>query len=159
MACSTIGSCVRLLPERLEVRPLPRQLILDNSKAKKCQQLGMDPGTVSNRLRKALLFDLVQALGRDTCFHCHLSIENVEEFSIEHKEPWLDSEDPTGLFFNLDNIAFSHLRCNVAASRSPHQKYFTDEEKLEARRRIRREGMKRNYSTEKRRLKFKRTGH
>lgn len=40
-----------------------------------------------------------------------------ETFSIEHKIPWLDSEDPTGLFFNLDNISFSHKSCNYEAKR------------------------------------------
>ena len=39
----------------------------------------------------------------------------VDEFSVEHKIPWLDSDDPIGLFFSLDNIAFSHHSCNSGA--------------------------------------------
>jgi hypothetical protein len=44
-------------------------------------------------------------------------MESEKELSIEHKIPWLDSEDPKDLFFNLNNIAFSHLTCNVKAAR------------------------------------------
>jgi len=40
-----------------------------------------------------------------------------ENFTIEHKVPWLDSEDPVKMFFDLDNIAFSHHKCNVAERR------------------------------------------
>jgi hypothetical protein len=32
--------------------------------------------------------------------------------SIDHKNPWQAAADPKASFFDLDNIAFSHLRCN-----------------------------------------------
>ena len=38
--------------------------------------------------------------------------------SIDHKTPWLHSEDPRGLFFDIDNIAFSHKSCNYSAARN-----------------------------------------
>jgi len=40
-----------------------------------------------------------------------------KELSIEHITPYLDSDDPKKLFFDLNNIAFSHLKCNSGAAR------------------------------------------
>jgi len=92
---------------------------MNNSTRKKKEQLEMNPGTASSVLKKSLLFSLAQRLHEDICYQCAKKIKSVEEFSIEHKEPWLDSNDPKGLFFDLDNIAFSHLSCNVKAGRKP----------------------------------------
>ena len=64
-----------------------------------------------------------------------------ETFSIEHKTPWLDSGDPIGLYFDLDNISFSHLSCNCRASR--RGKYETDEQRLKARRESNKNSMRR----------------
>lgn len=64
-----------------------------------------------NRLRKMLLFQMAQQLGRDTCYRCGDRIDTLDEFSIDHKQPW--SGRNVDLFWSLDNIAFSHLVCNV----------------------------------------------
>ena len=78
---------------------------------KKQQQLGMNPSTASHRLVKDILFSLI----KDTpCFHCGEPLTR-ETFSIEHKAPWLNSDDPVGRFFDLDNISYSHLLCNTRA--------------------------------------------
>jgi hypothetical protein len=82
----------------------------------KSEKLGMAIGTAANILRKRILFSLVQETGKDFCFQCGDRIETVEEFSIEHKSPWQNSSDPVRNYFDLDNIAFSHLSCNVRAS-------------------------------------------
>lgn len=89
---------------------------------KKTKQLGMAPGTAQAKLRKSLLFYLAQKCGLDVCFHCNKQIESVDELSIEHMTPWLDSDDPKALFFDLDNIAFAHLRCNIGAARKSNRK-------------------------------------
>lgn len=91
---------------------------MNELKTKKSKQLGMNVSTAQGRLRKDIMFHLAQIIGLDICHQCGGVIETVEEFSIEHKIPWLDSEDPKGMFFDLDNIAFSHLSCNVRASRN-----------------------------------------
>jgi hypothetical protein len=91
---------------------------MDNSNKKKYAQLGESAGSAVHRLRKMLLFDFAKQLGKDVCYRCNKKIEKLDEFSVEHKVPWLDSEDPKKLFFNLDNIAFSHLSCNCADARS-----------------------------------------
>lgn len=88
------------------------------SNRKKAQQLGMSHGTANNRLRKAILFRLVQRVGDDTCYQCGQKIEKIDNFSIEHKEAWLNSNNPIELFFDLDNIAFSHTSCNYGAKKT-----------------------------------------
>lgn len=77
---------------------------------KKSNQLGMPFGTATNRLRKMILFRLLQRLGEDVCFRCGCRIESVDDLSIEHKSPWLDVD--MSLFWDLGNVVFSHLRCN-----------------------------------------------
>ena len=85
---------------------------------KKSEQLGMSHGAAANRLRKKILFALIREAGVDDCFRCGKLIEGIDDLSIEHKTPWLDSKDPVGLYFDLDNIAFSHLSCNCGSARN-----------------------------------------
>lgn len=88
---------------------------------KKKEQLGMNPSTASGKLLKDLLFGFVSKAGL-VCYRCGLPMLR-ENFSVEHKIPWLDSEDPIGLFFNPENIAYSHLVCNIGAARRPNKMY------------------------------------
>ena len=83
---------------------------------KKQTQLGMNPSTASHRLLKDILWSLIVETKKDTCFKCNLPLTR-DTFSIEHKIPWLDSKNPLELFFDLNNITFSHLKCNVADAR------------------------------------------
>jgi HNH endonuclease len=91
---------------------------LKPSNAKKKTQLGIDPGTAAARLIRDLLFDFV---GATECFRCGEPLTR-ESFSVDHKVPWLDSENPPALFFDLKNISYSHLSCNVADGRRPRRK-------------------------------------
>lgn len=75
-------------------------------------------GTACGRLRKSILFSLLKKHNENVCFQCGNKIEKEEDLSIEHKIPYLDSENPTKLFFDLDNIAFSHLKCNIGSARN-----------------------------------------
>lgn len=84
---------------------------------RKKEQLGMNPSTAYGRLKKLLLFSMAKELGRTTCYRCGALITDIKDFTIEHKEPWLDGDDPSGLFFDLSNVAFSHLSCNIADAR------------------------------------------
>ncbi len=92
---------------------------MTNYNKKKSDQLGMPHGTASAKLRKTILFSLVVLLNMNVCYQCGKEIESEDELSIEHKVPWLDNDDPKATFFDLENIAFSHLRCNCAAARQP----------------------------------------
>jgi uncharacterized protein YnzC (UPF0291/DUF896 family) len=84
--------------------------------------LGEPFGTASAKLRKALLFQMAQELNRDICFRCKEKIDDISNFSIEHKIAWQSSENPIETFYDLNNIAFSHLDCNIAAANKkvPH---------------------------------------
>lgn len=83
---------------------------------KKKEQLGMNPGTASYHLFKDVFWMMLQETNRGTCCKCG-KLMTRESFSIEHLEPWLDSVDPTKIFFDLENIGFSHLKCNVESAR------------------------------------------
>lgn len=76
----------------------------------KSKELGMPFGTANHRLRKAILFKYIKRCEDDICFKCKEQIVSVDELSVEHKKPW-QGRDIT-LFWDLDNIAFSHLLCN-----------------------------------------------
>lgn len=88
---------------------------------KKMHQLGMNPSTASAKLLKDILFNFIQKSGIDKCFHCGEPLSR-DDFSVEHKTPWLDSDDPVAMFFDIDNISFSHLKCNSAAARPRERK-------------------------------------
>ncbi|KKL62016.1 hypothetical protein LCGC14_2189450 [marine sediment metagenome] len=87
------------------------------SSAKKAQLLGMPHGTAQHRLRKAVLFNILQETGNDNCFRCERVIITVDDLSMEHKQAWQGAPDPKVTFFDVKNIAFSHLSCNVGARR------------------------------------------
>ena len=120
---------------------------------KKKLQLGMNPSTASGRLVKDVLWRLIQQTNQCTCCKCGEPMSR-ETFSIEHIVPWLDSEDPVGLYFDLENISFSHLRCNVADSRGSgvQKKYPTVRDRVLARQE-RRKGT-RPYCPERRRQQY-----
>jgi hypothetical protein len=95
---------------------------MNNTNQRRKDQLGMPFGTACGRLRKKIMFDLVRRLKENFCFRCGLEIESESDLTIEHKEHWLDS-DPD-LFWNLDNIAFSHSVCNTGYKRNGNLRRF-----------------------------------
>ncbi len=78
--------------------------------SRKAEILGMPYGTAGNRLRKLIMFHLLEKHGENLCFKCGGRIETAEELSIEHIRPW--QLGGPHLFWDIDNIAFSHLKCN-----------------------------------------------
>ena len=86
--------------------------------AEKEKHLGMPLGTAANRLKKSIMFQLVKEAGLDVCFQCDEKIVSEDDFTIEHKTPWIHSNDPVGNYFDLSNIAFSHAKCNSSARRT-----------------------------------------
>ena len=87
------------------------------SNAKKARLLGMPFGTASHRLRKAVLFGILQETERNVCFRCDQAIATIDDLSMEHKQAWQSAPDPQAAFFDVKNIAFSHLSCNIGARR------------------------------------------
>lgn len=95
---------------------------------RKSALLGMPLGTAANRLRKILMFELVKKCNLTKCHQCGKDIQTVEELSIEHKNGWQLSKNPLAAYFDIENIGFSHLRCNVAAGTRPTKIYETRRE-------------------------------
>ena len=67
------------------------------------------------------MFSLVKETKKDVCSRCKKQILDIDNFSIDHKIPWLDSENPKKLFFDLENISFSHTGCNYGNARQPNK--------------------------------------
>jgi len=101
---------------------------MDNVYRRRNSFLGMNYSTAASRLRKILLFKYVKLAGHGVCYRCGNKIESIDDFSIEHKEPWL-YEDPN-LFWDLDNIAFSHMSCNRPHRQRSGNKGNTDQRKI-----------------------------
>ena len=77
----------------------------------------MSATTAKHRLERMILFQLIQQTQRDKCYVCDYRIEEVDQLSIEHKLPWYGDDRDSNLYWNLDNIAFSHRKCNL-----PHRR-------------------------------------
>ena len=121
--------------------------------------LGMNPSTASHRLVKDLLWKMIVELKQNSCYHCNVEMTR-ETFSIEHKKPWMCSEEPLKTYFDLENISFSHLSCNVGAARKPNK--LSDEEREASRLRANEKKKlfeRSRYTPERRREKFLKTGY
>ena len=122
---------------------------------KKAQKLGMNPSTASNRLVKDLLFKFVVEAGHK-CYRCDGDLSR-EDFSIEHKEAWLYSDNPKALYFNLSNVAFSHKKCNLKATRMSSRRSKSGDTVKVSRKNYDR-SYKRTYDPKKRRERYLKTG-
>lgn len=103
--------------------------------------LGMPHGTAANRLRKMVLFSVLRQFGLNICFRCNRAIDTERDLSLEHKTPWQSAPDPVAMFFEIANIAYSHLSCNSGAGVRPSKLYASRSEMrkaVESRRRGRR---------------------
>jgi hypothetical protein len=94
------------------------QVMIDKS-----EFLGTNYGAATQKLRKFIIFKLLVKHGENICFQCGNTIENVDDLSVEHIKPWLGKR--VDLFWDLDNIAFSHLACNRRASSGGFKKGHT----------------------------------
>jgi hypothetical protein len=78
---------------------------------RRSELLGMPFGTACNKLRRMVMFDILQRHEENVCFKCGRIIVKFEDLTLEHKEAW-QGGGPT-LFWDLNNIAFSHRQCNM----------------------------------------------
>lgn len=131
---------------------------------KKKDQLGINPSTAQSKLVRDVLYKYASIAGHMNCYHCNKYIERID-FSIEHKKPWLDSESPIEMFFDLDNIAFSHLLCNIKAGRRPTKgnkscglSGYTRGCRCDTCRSAKASYAKSRYTTENRRVQYKKHG-
>ena len=83
---------------------------------RKSAALGVNASSADSRLKTMLLFKLAGLLNLLDCYRCGGPIESIDQFTKDHKVAWLNSENPSELFFDLDNVAFSHRTCNSSAA-------------------------------------------
>lgn len=133
--------------------------------AKKSEQLGMNHSTASHRLVKDILWSLLVSSNQHACYKCGSTMDR-SNFSIEHKVPWLDSEDPRGLYFDLKNVSFSHLKCNIGSRRSYDPKHpcgtlrsYKNGCHCVSCTAANAESNRKRYTPESRRARYEQTGH
>lgn len=85
-----------------------------NSNQRKAELLGEPFGTANNKLRKIVLYELAKQLSLLDCYRCGKFMV-IKDFSIDHKERWGVADDPIKVFYDIENIAFSHGVCNTVA--------------------------------------------
>ena len=119
---------------------------------KKALKLGMNYSTAANRLRSDLLYHFAIKFGHK-CHRCSKDLTR-ETFSVEHIEPWLNSDDPVKNFFDISNIAFSHQSCNYSHGGKGAIRRFSKEQMAERKRTKKRE----SYCPIKRAQKYERLG-
>lgn len=124
---------------------------------RKTQILGVNFSTARARLERDLLFKLATDAGH-RCHRCQEALTR-DNFSVDHKVNWSTSPDPKAMFFDLENIAFSHHRCNCGfTSKTGTTKY---PEYIGSRRSPAKIAgdARRVYSREKRHSQYLRTGN
>lgn len=84
---------------------------------KRSDQLGMAISTARSQLLNRLLFRELTANGECKCHRCGQAIKSADDLSIDHKEPWMNKSNAVELFFDLENISYSHRSCNSSARR------------------------------------------
>lgn len=78
--------------------------------------LGEDAITLLRRINRKILFETIKEKNINICYGCGHLIERYEDCTIEHKVSWLNLDNDgksQELFWDLDNIAFSHHWCNT----------------------------------------------
>jgi len=85
--------------------------------SKKKHQLGMSHGKARNILVKNILWNFLVESNKIFCVRCRKEM-TIDNFSIDHIIPWIDSDDPKGLYFDIKNIGFSHIKCNFSLRRN-----------------------------------------
>ena len=68
----------------------------------------MPYGTAEKHLRKSMLHALAQQCGKDICRWCQTKIESHSDLAVVHLQDWADD---AALYWDLNNVAFSHVSC------------------------------------------------
>lgn len=101
---------------------------------KRTEKLGRCFSSAYRQLTRDIMFDLIVRANQNICFRCGHQMDR-DNYSIEHKDPWLNSDSPVEKFFDLSNISFSHIACNAGEM---HKRLrLTPEQKEESRARKR----------------------
>ena len=76
------------------------------------KMLGQPTSTARSQLYKKVIWSLAEKCGENTCYRCGGEIDNPKDFSLDHVENWRYKDNAADLYFDLDNIRFSHNVCN-----------------------------------------------
>lgn len=99
------------MPYKNKIKQKEYQRKWDNNTTKeRYEQLGIPFGTACHKLRQRLFFKYLKKAGENFCYDCKKEILTPEEVSIQHKKVWLHVS--AELFWDFENIAFSHKKCN-----------------------------------------------
>lgn len=109
----------------------------------------------SYKLNKDILFKFIRDAGH-VCFRCGGELTR-NNFSIDHKVPWLGDKEASTLFYDLGNIAYSHNICNTKAARKPNKRLIP--RTIEEQREEWAAKARRQYTSEKRRNKYLKYGY
>lgn len=90
---------------------------MDNNNKYKKMQLEESPGKARHKLFTLILYNLVVETNKNNCFRCGLPILSADSISIDHKIPWMYTSNPKEIYYSIDNIAFSHKKCNSSYTR------------------------------------------
>lgn len=94
--------------------PVKTRLRHKKSLRTKTERLGMSYVKAYRRLIREIVFQFFSdRLKRVYCYRCGKEIDHISDFHIDHKIPWLWSDNPVSNFFNIDNLAASHSACNI----------------------------------------------
>lgn len=116
----------------------------------------MNISTANFRLCKDLLFAFIQK-DNICCYRCNKPLTR-DTFTIEHKEFWKTAENPKEMFFNLNNIAYSHHKCNAAhTTRTKHYTWLNGDRNTRYPTKVIAD-KKRIYDPTKRKAQYLRTG-
>ena len=88
--------------------PLTKDIMAEYTKQKK-DQLGKSISAARAILLKQILWRYLDSAGDVLCFRCSERMSS-NDFTLDHVEPWWNSS--SDLFWDLDNVRFSHHRCN-----------------------------------------------
>jgi hypothetical protein len=88
---------------------------MDKFHMKKSEALGVNFSTATARLKLQVTLQLLKECGRNKCYRCNKEIEIATDLSLDHKEDWLNSNKEKELFWDLNNVAYSHKSCNIKA--------------------------------------------
>lgn len=77
------------------------------------ERLGRNFHQAQRELVRKVTWELLVQAGRDKCYRCHLLMD-WRVYSIDHMDRWRSAETPIEAFFDIDRIAISHKRCNLA---------------------------------------------
>lgn len=86
--------------------------------------LGMPLGTARNRLVNSVIRRLAVLAGVATCHRCGEALESDEDISMDHVKDWFQKENGIALFFDPENVAFSHKKCNYLSRKSQPKSGF-----------------------------------